>query len=82
MEARAGSTTPPVLVDVPLVSKEKLSDVEFISDLEERPSSAMSEETERKLVEEEIAAVLSGESEVLKEHNTLGFVHSFSLLLN
>ncbi|TMW47395.1 hypothetical protein DOY81_007525 [Sarcophaga bullata] len=45
---------------------------DYISDLEERPCSVLSEETERKLVEEEIAAVLSGESEVLKEHNTLG----------
>jgi len=31
-------------------------------------------QVEIKLVEEEIAAVLSGESEVLKEHNVLGCV--------
>ncbi|XP_064540076.1 putative uncharacterized protein DDB_G0271606 isoform X3 [Drosophila montana] len=44
----------------------------YLPDLPDRPCSAMSEQTEIKLVEEEIAAVLSGESEVLKEHNVLG----------
>jgi len=46
----------------------------YLPDLPDRPCSAMSEQTEIKLVEEEIAAVLSGESEVLKEHNVLGYV--------
>lgn len=45
------------------------------SEFVERPSSVLSEESERKLVEDEIAAVLSGESEVLQEHDTLGFVY-------
>ncbi|XP_030570612.1 proteoglycan 4 isoform X2 [Drosophila novamexicana] len=44
----------------------------YLPDLPDRPCSAMSEQSEIKLVEEEIAAVLSGESEVLKEHNVLG----------
>ncbi|KRG05974.1 uncharacterized protein Dmoj_GI12282, isoform H [Drosophila mojavensis] len=44
----------------------------YLPDLPDRPCSAMSEQAEIKLVEEEIAAVLSGESEVLKEHNVLG----------
>ncbi|XP_023169911.2 microtubule-associated protein futsch isoform X2 [Drosophila hydei] len=44
----------------------------YLPDLPDRPCSALSEQTEIKLVEEEIAAVLSGESEVLKEHNVLG----------
>ncbi|XP_054733681.1 titin-like [Anastrepha obliqua] len=48
------------------------SPTEYLSDLPERPSSVLSEQTEIKLVEEEIAAVLSGESEVLKEHNVIG----------
>lgn len=43
-----------------------------LPDLPDRPCSALSEQAEIKLVEEEIAAVLSGESEVLKEHNVLG----------
>lgn len=46
----------------------------YLPDLPDRPCSAMSEQAEIKLVEEEIAAVLSGESEVLKEHNVLGCV--------
>ncbi|XP_016977330.1 LIM domain-binding protein 3 isoform X2 [Drosophila rhopaloa] len=44
----------------------------YLPDLPDRPCSALSERQEIKLVEEEIAAVLSGESEVLKEHNVLG----------
>ncbi|KAH8270098.1 hypothetical protein KR018_003999 [Drosophila ironensis] len=44
----------------------------YLPDLPDRPCSALSEKAEIKLVEEEIAAVLSGESEVLKEHNVLG----------
>ncbi|XP_030372141.1 uncharacterized abhydrolase domain-containing protein DDB_G0269086 isoform X2 [Scaptodrosophila lebanonensis] len=44
----------------------------YLPDLPDRPCSVLSEQTEIKLVEEEIAAVLSGESEVLKEHNVLG----------
>ncbi|XP_032309881.1 neurofilament heavy polypeptide isoform X8 [Drosophila ananassae] len=44
----------------------------YLPDLPDRPCSALSEQAEIKLVEEEIAAVLSGESEVLKEHNVLG----------
>ncbi|XP_070142016.1 fibrous sheath CABYR-binding protein isoform X3 [Drosophila kikkawai] len=44
----------------------------YLPDLPDRPCSALSERAEIKLVEEEIAAVLSGESEVLKEHNVLG----------
>ncbi|XP_052846639.1 titin isoform X2 [Drosophila gunungcola] len=44
----------------------------YLPDLPDRPCSALSEPQEIKLVEEEIAAVLSGESEVLKEHNVLG----------
>ncbi|XP_017842088.1 SUN domain-containing protein 2 isoform X2 [Drosophila busckii] len=44
----------------------------YLPDLPDRPCSALSEQTEIKLVEEEIAAVLSGESEVLKEHQVLG----------
>ncbi|KAH8415595.1 hypothetical protein KR222_006005 [Zaprionus bogoriensis] len=48
-------------------------DTLYLPDLPDRPCSAMSsEQAEIKLVEEEIAAVLSGESEVLKEHNVLG----------
>ncbi|XP_067644636.1 titin homolog isoform X2 [Eurosta solidaginis] len=39
---------------------------------QDRSSSVLSENTEIKLFEEEIAAVLSGESEVLKEHNVMG----------
>lgn len=74
MEARAGSATPPVLINTTNDKKAKDTDADYISDLEERPCSVMSDETERKLVEQEIAAVLSGESEVLKEHNTMGFV--------
>lgn len=46
----------------------------YLPDLPDRPCSALSERQEIKLVEEEIAAVLSGESEVLKEHNVLGCV--------
>lgn len=46
----------------------------YLPDLPDRPCSALSEQAEIKLVEEEIAAVLSGESEVLKEHNVLGCV--------
>ncbi|XP_011183650.2 microtubule-associated serine/threonine-protein kinase 2 isoform X2 [Zeugodacus cucurbitae] len=45
---------------------------DILPELPERPSSVLSEQTEIKLVEEEIAAVLSGESEVLKEHDVLG----------
>ncbi|XP_060655845.1 histone acetyltransferase KAT6A isoform X3 [Drosophila nasuta] len=44
----------------------------YLPDLPDRPCSVLSEQSEIKLVEEEIAAVLSGESEVLKEHNVLG----------
>ncbi|KAH8361371.1 hypothetical protein KR084_000329 [Drosophila pseudotakahashii] len=44
----------------------------YLPDLPDRPCSALSERQEIKLVEKEIAAVLSGESEVLKEHNVLG----------
>ncbi|XP_070136027.1 fibrous sheath CABYR-binding protein isoform X4 [Drosophila bipectinata] len=44
----------------------------YLPELPDRPCSALSEQAEIKLVEEEIAAVLSGESEVLKEHNVLG----------
>ncbi|XP_017040451.2 titin isoform X2 [Drosophila ficusphila] len=44
----------------------------YLPDLPDRPCSVLSERQEIKLVEEEIAAVLSGESEVLKEHNVLG----------
>ncbi|XP_023033198.1 titin isoform X2 [Drosophila willistoni] len=44
----------------------------YLPDLPDRPCSALSEHAEIKLVEEEIAAVLSGETEVLKEHNVLG----------
>lgn len=51
---------------------------EILPELPERPSSVLSERTEIKLVEEEIAAVLSGESEVLTDHNVLGFV-SFAI---
>ncbi|XP_037810182.1 translation initiation factor IF-2 isoform X2 [Lucilia sericata] len=72
LEARAGSVTPPVIVDTPNEEKVKVCEVDYMADLEERPCSVLSEETERKLVEEEIAAVLSGESEVLQEHNTMG----------
>lgn len=46
----------------------------FLPDLPDRPCSALSDRAEIKLVEEEIAAVLSGETEVLKEHNVLGCV--------
>lgn len=46
----------------------------YLPDLPDRPCSALSERAEIKLVEEEIAAVLSGETEVLKEHNVLGYV--------
>lgn len=49
-------------------------DTLYLPDLPDRPCSALSEQTEIKLVEEEIAAVLSGETEVLKEHNVLGYV--------
>nr|XP_036219867.1 titin isoform X2 [Bactrocera oleae] len=45
---------------------------ELLPELPERPSSVLSEQSEIKLVEEEIAAVLSGESEVLTDHNVLG----------
>uniref|UniRef100_A0A1I8NQR4 PDZ domain-containing protein n=1 Tax=Stomoxys calcitrans TaxID=35570 RepID=A0A1I8NQR4_STOCA len=48
------------------------SKVLYMPELEERPCSVLSENSERKLVEDEIAAVLSGETEILKEHNTLG----------
>lgn len=51
---------------------------ELLPELPERPSSVLSEQSEIKLVEEEIAAVLSGESEVLTDHNVLGFV-SFTI---
>lgn len=81
LEARAGSSTPPVIIDVPNELKDRVCDVEYMPDLEERPCSVMSEETERKLVDEEIAAVLSGESEILKEHNTIGFVYIIHVLL-
>ncbi|XP_065360513.1 uncharacterized protein Zasp67 [Calliphora vicina] len=74
LEARAGSTTPPVIIDTQKEEEVKLNEADYISDLEERPCSVLSEDSERKLVEEEIAAVLSGESEVLKEHNTMGDV--------
>ncbi|XP_004530859.1 titin isoform X6 [Ceratitis capitata] len=47
-------------------------ETELLPDLPERPCSVLSEQSEIKLVEEEIAAVLSGESEVLKDHNVLG----------
>ncbi|KAM7358408.1 Z band alternatively spliced PDZ-motif protein 67 isoform 3-T3 [Cochliomyia hominivorax] len=72
MEAKAGSSTPPVLLNATNEEKAKPYEVDYIDNLEERPCSVLSDESERKLVEEEIAAVLSGESEVLKEHNTLG----------
>lgn len=49
-------------------------DTLYLPDLPDRPCSALSEQTEIKLVEEEIAAVLSGETEVLKEQNVLGYV--------
>ncbi|XP_026847908.1 proteoglycan 4 isoform X3 [Drosophila persimilis] len=44
----------------------------YLPELPDRPCSALSERAEIKLVEEEIAAVLSGETEVLKEHSVLG----------
>lgn len=50
------------------------SDNEYLSEQDDRPCSALSEDTERKIVEEEIAAVLSGETQVLTEHNVMGFV--------
>ncbi|EDW40927.1 GM24841 [Drosophila sechellia] len=60
--------------DAPAQSEEGAHAVEtlYLPDLPDRPCSALSERQEIKLVEEEIAAVLSGESEVLKEHNVLG----------
>lgn len=75
-DATAAAVTPPIIVQPPVVEREEenVHEVDYIHDLEERPCSVLSEDSERKLVEEEIAAVLSGESEVLKEHNTLGFV--------
>uniref|UniRef100_A0A1A9Z322 PDZ domain-containing protein n=1 Tax=Glossina pallidipes TaxID=7398 RepID=A0A1A9Z322_GLOPL len=48
------------------------SDNEYLSEQDDRPCSALSEDTERKIVEEEIAAVLSGETQVLTEHNVMG----------
>ncbi|XP_034137137.1 LIM domain-binding protein 3 isoform X3 [Drosophila guanche] len=44
----------------------------YLPELPDRPCSALSERAEIKLLEEEIAAVLSGETEVLKEHSVLG----------
>lgn len=67
--------TPPVIQEPEpeqTHEKEHECELEYMSEPEERPCSVLSEDTERKLVEEEIAAVLSGESEVLKEHNTMG----------
>nr|XP_039150200.1 enolase-phosphatase E1 isoform X4 [Drosophila simulans] len=60
--------------DAPAQAEEGAHPVEtlYLPDLPDRPCSALSERQEIKLVEEEIAAVLSGESEVLKEHNVLG----------
>ncbi|XP_043646808.1 fibrous sheath CABYR-binding protein isoform X4 [Drosophila teissieri] len=60
--------------DAPARAAEEALPVEslYLPDLPDRPCSALSERQEIKLVEEEIAAVLSGESEVLKEHNVLG----------
>lgn len=55
-------------------------DTLYLPDLPDRPCSALSEQTEIKLVEEEIAAVLSGETEVLKEHNVLGYVLHLHLM--
>ncbi|XP_032590556.1 putative mediator of RNA polymerase II transcription subunit 12 isoform X3 [Drosophila grimshawi] len=51
---------------------ENEDNTQYLPELPDRPCSAMSERSDMKLVEEEIAAVLSGESEVLKEHNVLG----------
>ncbi|XP_017015847.3 fibrous sheath CABYR-binding protein isoform X2 [Drosophila takahashii] len=81
-------TVPSVDVDVLAECRQALSEVHsednrgavpaeaqeglYLPDLPDRPCSALSERQEIKLVEEEIAAVLSGESEVLKEHNVLG----------
>uniref|UniRef100_A0A1A9WG59 PDZ domain-containing protein n=1 Tax=Glossina brevipalpis TaxID=37001 RepID=A0A1A9WG59_9MUSC len=48
------------------------SDIEYLSEQDDRPCSVLSEDTERKMVEEEIAAVLSGETQMLKEHNVMG----------
>ncbi|XP_039963697.1 uncharacterized protein LOC120776781 isoform X2 [Bactrocera tryoni] len=73
-------TTPLTFIDIsgrkspipPQLEDEVELRTEILPELPERPSSVLSEETEIKLVEEEIAAVLSGESEVLTEHNVLG----------
>ncbi|XP_019847726.2 titin isoform X2 [Bactrocera dorsalis] len=73
-------TTPLTFIDVsgrkspipPQLEDEAELQTEILPELPERPSSVLSEQTEIKLVEEEIAAVLSGESEVLTEHNVLG----------
>ncbi|XP_018793530.1 PREDICTED: RE1-silencing transcription factor isoform X3 [Bactrocera latifrons] len=73
-------TTPPTFIDVsgrkspipPQLEDDVVLQTEILPELPERPSSVLSEQTEIKLVEEEIAAVLSGESEVLTEHNVLG----------
>ncbi|KAI9588220.1 calponin homology domain-containing protein DDB_G0272472 isoform X2 [Glossina fuscipes] len=48
------------------------SDNEYLSEQDDRPCSALSEDTERKMVEEEIAAVLSGETQMLSDHNVMG----------
>ncbi|XP_017484228.1 PREDICTED: titin [Rhagoletis zephyria] len=74
-------TTPQAFLDISgrkspiprqLAVEEPDSQTEYLPELAERPSSVLSEQTEIKLVEEEIAAVLSGESEVLQDHNVLG----------
>ncbi|XP_036336297.1 titin-like [Rhagoletis pomonella] len=74
-------TTPQAFLDISgrkspiprqLAVEEPDSQTEYLPELPERPSLVLSEQTEIKLVEEEIAAVLSGESEVLQDHNVLG----------
>ncbi|XP_037933465.1 myosin-13 isoform X2 [Teleopsis dalmanni] len=72
------SATPESLVDANSIGKSPIPN-EHLDELKqeececsERSCSVLSENTERILVEEEIAAVLSGESEVLKEHNIMG----------
>uniref|UniRef100_A0A1B0B927 PDZ domain-containing protein n=1 Tax=Glossina palpalis gambiensis TaxID=67801 RepID=A0A1B0B927_9MUSC len=62
------------LLEVPdvIATVHQESDNEYLSEQDDRPCSALSEDTERKMVEEEIAAVLSGETQMLTEHNVMG----------